>query len=500
MAAGGGGRAEAERWMDIAEKLLAKRDLHGSRTFAMRARESDPRMDGSDRILAVVDTLLAGSDEIGGGNAHHHRDWYRILQLARRTQDPRAIASQYSRLGSLLTPTSNPLPFADQAFQLVSDAFSVLSNPSRKSSFDQELSLSEPTQVPLSSYAQPPPPPPPVTAPERRSTRSKPNAPSEGAAESSPSPSESTHPSFWTVCPYCFHMYEYPKAYEECSLRCQNCSRAFHAAPVSPPPLGAARDSYFCCWGFFPLGISDSAYKENGTPRWSPFSAMFPCPAPGIVRPNNVGGRGGVTPINPTPKKRNATAPPNRSVSRVIIEEEDEDFLGYSDPSEDSDDDDWNCTGSRRKKKKAKSGRGKACVPKKRRGRKRKQGTGVEVKGSSGKSDGGGEGEEVLGVGNPMQAGAGLVSELEQGKKEMAPASLSKRQGKVANDLGKLDLNVEFSNEVEEPVAVMNGGTNARNGEEEGIEGIGFFEGLDEFLSSLPILSAVGDEKAKPAE
>lgn len=53
-----------------------------------------------------------------------------------------------------------------------------------------------------------------------------------------------------------------------------------------------------------------------------------------------------------------------------------------------------------------------------------------------------------------------------------------------AAELGKLDLNVEFSNEAEEPVR----GVNAGNGEEDNIEGIGFFEGLDEFLSSLPIL------------
>lgn len=65
---------------------------------------------------------------------------------------------------------------------------------------------------------------------------------------------------------------------------------------------------------------------------------------------------------------------------------------------------------------------------------------------------------------------------------------------------------MEFSNEVEEPAPGMSRlnapgmgrgnamgmirGNGAGNGEEEGMEGIGFFEGLDEFLSSLPILKS----------
>ena len=60
--------------------------------------------------------------------------------------------------------------------------------------------------------------------------------------------------------------------------------------------------------------------------------------------------------------------------------------------------------------------------------------------------------------------------------------------------MGKLDLNVEFSNEVEEPV---HGAGEGNGNAEDNIEGIGFFEGLDEFLSSLPILNVVADDKVK---
>ena len=72
----------------------------------------------------------------------------------------------------------------------------------------------------------------------------------------------------------------------------------------------------------------------------------------------------------------------------------------------------------------------------------------------------------------------------------------SRRRG--AGNLGKLDLNVEFSNEVEEPSrGVRDREGNAAGHAEDNIEGIGFFEGLDEFLSSLPILNVVADDKVK---
>ena len=57
----GDGRAQAERWLEIAEKLLAARDLVGCKRFAERAVEADPLLPGADELLAVVDVLLASS-------------------------------------------------------------------------------------------------------------------------------------------------------------------------------------------------------------------------------------------------------------------------------------------------------------------------------------------------------------------------------------------------------------------------------------------------------
>ena len=139
-------RAEAERWLSTAVKLLTTRDLHGTKSFAIRARESDPRLGATDQLIAVADTLLAGESRI-----NNQPDWYAILQLARRTNSLELVATQYRRLALLLNPQANRFPFADQAFRLVSDAWAVLSNPSTKSFYDHHLNL----------FDSPPPQPPP---------------------------------------------------------------------------------------------------------------------------------------------------------------------------------------------------------------------------------------------------------------------------------------------------------------------------------------------------
>ncbi|KAL5102381.1 hypothetical protein RYX36_006708 [Vicia faba] len=95
----------------------------------------------------------------------------------------------------------------------------------------------------------------------------------------------------------------------------------------------------------------------------------------------------------------------------------------------------------------------------------------------------------VLNVGSVDSSGVNAKA-----NKKVVPSSSKK----VAENLGKLDLNVECSNKAEEPSReVRNREANATGNAENNIEGIGFFEGLDEFLSSLPILNAVADDKVK---
>ncbi|PNX77018.1 chaperone dnaJ-domain containing protein, partial [Trifolium pratense] len=122
--------------------------------------------------------------------------------------------------------------------------------------------------------------------------------------------------SFWTLCPYCYIYYEYPKRYEECTLQCQSCWRGFHAVVIHSPPLNKI-DSSFCTWGFFPLGFSGDFKDVNGASSdWNPIAPLFPSSMKGSS---------------------------NRKKNWVYYDEEaTAAFIDVSDPSDDdSDDGDW---------------------------------------------------------------------------------------------------------------------------------------------------------------
>ncbi|XAR72403.1 hypothetical protein NMG60_11019028 [Bertholletia excelsa] len=406
-------RAEAERWLGIAEKLLAGRDLIGSKTFAIRARDSEPRLEAADQILAVVDTLIAGEKRI---NSQH--DWYAILQLARYTRDSELIATQYRQLAFLLNPSRNHLAFADHAMKLVSDAWSVLSDPSRKFYYDNDLVLYSKLDLAMS--------------PE----------------ESEMPNNHDENSTFWTACPYCYHMYEYPGVYVDCSLRCQNCRRAFHGTKIpAPPSIAEGKGAYFSCWGFFPVAVSNLGENKSAVSSWTPFSPLFTLPQFGDGNMDTAG-------------QGNANAGTKKSPTPQVNIDDDDLFMEISSSSDESDDE-WRRV-PRKKKTKRKNGRPG------RRGRPPKNST--------------------RSIGDDGQDGPVMQEVI--GGPNVPIAETSRKT--AANKWGKLDLNVEFSNEVEEPPLDMrdgNGPNGAGNGEEDGIEGIGFFEGLDEFLNSLPILN-----------
>ncbi|PNX90930.1 chaperone dnaJ-domain containing protein, partial [Trifolium pratense] len=328
----GGNRAEAERWLYTANKLLSARDLHGARSFAIRARESDPTFDASELLLAVIDTLLAGESRIND----HHTDWYGILQILRYTTNIDHIANQYRRLALLLDPNRNPFAFSGHAFSLVHDAWSVLSNPAKKAMYDSDLRLHTTPPVPVQVQVQPQQSVPQYQQHQTHNSTPKRNPRSrEGVAEPIRNPNESAEParqtrtgsaaetdgngkiSFWTLCPYCYVYYEYPKVYEECTLRCQSCRRGFHAVVIRSPPMNEIEDSSFCTWGFFPLGFSGDSKDVNGaSSNWNPVAPLFPSSLKGSS---------------------------NRKKNWVYYDEEaTAAFIDVSDPSDDdSDDGDW---------------------------------------------------------------------------------------------------------------------------------------------------------------
>lgn len=64
---GGGGRGDPARWLEIAGKLLAARDLVGCKRLAERAVDAEPLLPGADELLAVADVLLASQRLLPSG-------------------------------------------------------------------------------------------------------------------------------------------------------------------------------------------------------------------------------------------------------------------------------------------------------------------------------------------------------------------------------------------------------------------------------------------------
>jgi hypothetical protein len=226
------GRAQAERWLEIAEKLLAARDLVGCKRFAERAVEADPLLPGADELLAVADVLLASQSPLPTGQT----DPLAVLQLPPgAAPDQAAVSRAYRRLALLLGPR-NTHPGADVALRLVNNAYAILSDPSHR----PPPSANQPTGTPSSQPAAPP------------------------------------TPEFWTACPFCCYVHQYRRDLVGRALKCPNegCRRGFVATEIpTAPTVVPGTEMYHCAWGFFPLGFPN---ENDLGGNWKPFYKVFP--------------------------------------------------------------------------------------------------------------------------------------------------------------------------------------------------------------------------------
>ncbi|KAA8530764.1 hypothetical protein F0562_005468 [Nyssa sinensis] len=262
-----------ERSLRASEYFLSNRNFDGCRKYALRAQEHDPNIARAAHLLAVADVLAASETHI----TNDQPDWYAILLVTRYSEDLQLIRSQFENLNLRLNPIENKFAFAEDAFKLVHDAWAVLSNPSKKSRFDNELKIFESQSEPKQQKHH-------QGHGESQRTRS------EGEMKGKCGSGDET---FWTICPYCYYMYEYPRVYEDCCLRCQNqnCERGYHAVVIpEPPPIEVVENGKYWCLGFFPLGFEGGEGK--GFSSWTPFAPMFMGPSEVEVKEKNGVPRG----------------------------------------------------------------------------------------------------------------------------------------------------------------------------------------------------------------
>ncbi|GAA0153822.1 chaperone [Lithospermum erythrorhizon] len=299
-------RAEAERLLGLAERLLTNQDLSGSKHFAILAQEAEPLLEGSDQIMAIIEVLSASQTRL-----NNQPNWYNILQVDPKVNDFEFMKKQYRRLALLLHPDKNKFAFAESAFHLVADAWSVVSDPVKKSGFDNELGLNftkidlEQSRIRNQNEIQ-------NAAGDNFPMRRDTNSSGIGGGSYSSTPKKRGRPkgsvgkgprkvggsysstpkkrgrpkgsvgkvggqrelTIWTGCPYCYSLFEYPRKYEGCCMRCVKCKKGFTAEGVGfEPPVVPGKEEYYCGWGMFPMGFTAAPgmpKKKRGRPRKNP--------------------------------------------------------------------------------------------------------------------------------------------------------------------------------------------------------------------------------------
>ncbi|XP_004501706.1 uncharacterized protein [Cicer arietinum] len=223
----------ALRAKEMAEKRFLQKDLGGARLLAMKAQALYPNIGGLPQFLATLDVYIAAEKRIRG-----EIDWYKILG-AQPLADDEAIRKCYRKMALALHPDKNKSVGADGAFNLISQAWTVLSDKAKRTEFDRKYmwwdSLKEISD-------EKPTPAPPLKL-----------------------------QTFWTLCTSCRTKFEYLAMYRNCNLACTSCNKSFFASEIPTPSVYAnasstSRPSHMKQHNFNSTGLGRNCHVSSRTP------------------------------------------------------------------------------------------------------------------------------------------------------------------------------------------------------------------------------------------
>ncbi|KAL8506927.1 hypothetical protein ACS0TY_017715 [Phlomoides rotata] len=197
---------EALRAKSMAEKQFIDKDYVGAKKSALKAQTLCPELEGISQMVATFGVYIASEAKI---NEEH--DFYSILGLD-PSVDKSKLKKQYKKMAVLLHPDKNRTIGADGAFKLVSEAWLLLSDSVKRSSYDQR----------------------------RNSNAGYTAGTGDHDSCSKFSASHSRLDTFWTVCTSCHVQYEYLKKYVNKRLSCKNCRGVFVAHDTGLSPMGGS--------------------------------------------------------------------------------------------------------------------------------------------------------------------------------------------------------------------------------------------------------------------
>ncbi|XP_009768352.1 uncharacterized protein LOC107831689 [Nicotiana tabacum] len=223
---------EAVRAKTIAERKFEQKDFAGAKKFVLKAQALYPGLDGVTQMLTTLDVYISAENKISG-----EVDWYGILGVG-PSADDETVRKQYRKLALILHPDKNKSVGAEGAFKLLSEAWSLLSDKSKRLAYNQRRSSRGFQQkAPVHSGG--------ASAPPRNGFHNFPSRPNSGpkthknasrtSSSSVNSSSNQRSDTFWTICHRCKMHYEYLKIYLNHTLLCPNCHEAFLATETSPP-------------------------------------------------------------------------------------------------------------------------------------------------------------------------------------------------------------------------------------------------------------------------
>nr|DAD20258.1 TPA_asm: hypothetical protein HUJ06_021721 [Nelumbo nucifera] len=190
-----------------------------------------PELDGISQMLATFDVYVASEVQING-----EIFFYAVLGLSPLADDD-AIKKQYRKLELILHPDENKTVGTDGEFKLVSEAWTLLSDSVKRSSYD--LGRSKPSSANVIQTNSP-------TV----------NPVSNGSSNCSKSSvhNQPNSETFWTVCTSCKVQYEYLRKYvNNDRLSCKNCQKTFVAVETGKAPAGGSIPLY--SWSFVPENV-----------------------------------------------------------------------------------------------------------------------------------------------------------------------------------------------------------------------------------------------------
>ncbi|XVF21138.1 hypothetical protein REPUB_Repub12eG0064600 [Reevesia pubescens] len=224
-------KEEALNAKEIAEKRFCERDFAGAKNYALKAKSLYPGLEGISQMVSTFEVYAASEAKRNG-----EIDYYSILGL-KSSADKEAVKKQYRKMAVLLHPDKNKCVGADGAFKLVSEAWTLLSDRIKKSSYDIKRNKQMPSGVvQTSTYA----------------------AGVTGVSNCSNSTSQGRLDTFWTVCTSCKVQYEYLRKYVNKRLSCKNCRGTFIAVETGSAPVNGSFP--YCPWSY----VASNGYGSHG--------------------------------------------------------------------------------------------------------------------------------------------------------------------------------------------------------------------------------------------